>query len=142
MEASTSNFHILLEFPLSTQVKPGSASGEVWGGGGKKSENFADVINGWPLREIEKNVPGSAYCVLFGLVGDVALHKGAGLLAAMAFVQTGTMREERFNLVVVGEEVFKVEDYDGEEKDKVRLWRRIGIQPYLVILLWCEKCDQ
>ena len=62
--------------------------------------------------------------MLFGLVGDVALHKGAGLaaaLAAMAFVQTGTMREERFDLVVVGEEVFKVEDYDGEEKDKVRL---------------------
>ena len=29
MEASTSNFHILLEFPLSTQVKPGSASGNV-----------------------------------------------------------------------------------------------------------------
>ena len=29
MEASMSNFNILLEFPLSTQVKPGSAFGEV-----------------------------------------------------------------------------------------------------------------
>ena len=29
MEASTSNFHILLEFSLSTQVKPASTSGEV-----------------------------------------------------------------------------------------------------------------
>ena len=66
----------------------------------------------------------------------------------MAFVQTRTrtMREERFGLVAVGEEVLSMEGYDEEEKeshphktDKVRYVQMASIKPARIVLLLCDN---